>query len=771
MHLPGVDVELRAAIDRLVIAKTVTDAAGQVTFPDVPPGRYLITGTRAGFEPRDSAAFEVAANQDVEVLLDIALTFVAPPIDVQATPSPTDSIQPVSMSDMLSGAVLDLAPIAGDDFQSLLPLLPGVVRGPDGRLRVKGGQPTQGALQISSTSLIDPSTGDFDLELPAPSLESVEVLATPFAAEYGRFSSSVTQIRTRRGTNEWEISPGNLMPRFGKMLTRIRGFEPRFSIRGPIIKDRAFLAQDFQLRYAATPVKSLPDEPEIRLNSFDSFTRIDTVLSSRHTLGGGLITFPRDIDRMTMNTFRPPETSPELDQNGWSTGGVDRFALAHNIVLESTVAGRWFEVSVDGDGPGPMVYAPETQNGAFFNGQERDVSSVQWVEAISISSSWRGQHVLKLGTDLQVSQFSGFSNSRPLEIRRLDGSLAERSIFSGLSQQDEHGVEFSVFAQDRWRIGERMTTELGLRMDRDPIVGRVNWSPRAGFAVALLPEGRAIIRGGFGMFVQRTPLNVAAFPSFESRTVERFAVDGASLGAPVTYINMTEDLHTPRASVANIEWDQRFGRRTLLKIGALHRYGSHEYIVEPNAATGQLLLTSAGTSRYSDIEVTTRHLGGERRDITVSYVFSRGTADLNNYDQFYGNIRNPIIRPNEHNLSPTDVRHRMLVRGTIGLPAKFDFAPVYELRSGFPWSAVDEYQDFVGPRNRTGRLPAVSSLDVAISRPWRFKKYRFRAGVRLYNVFGFSASRDVQNNLTSPNYGSFYNPIERSIGFTFGTVR
>jgi hypothetical protein len=113
----------------------------------------------------------------------------------------------------------------------------------------------------------------------------------------------------------------------------------------------------------------------------------------------------------------------------------------------------------------------------------------------------------------------------------------------------------------------------------------------------------------------------------------------------------------------------------------------------------------------------------------------------------------------------------MLVRGTIGLPAKFDFAPVYELRSGFPWSAVDEYQDFVGPRNRTGRLPAVSSLDVAISRPWRFKKYRFRAGVRLYNVFGFSASRDVQNNLTSPNYGSFYNPIERSIGFTFGTVR
>jgi hypothetical protein len=100
---------------------------------------------------------------------------------------------------------MESSPLEGDDFQSLLPLLPGVVRGPDGRLRVKGGQPTQASLQVSSASLVDPSTGDFDLELPAPSVESVEVLANPFAAEFGRFSTSVTQIRTRRGTDEWEI--------------------------------------------------------------------------------------------------------------------------------------------------------------------------------------------------------------------------------------------------------------------------------------------------------------------------------------------------------------------------------------------------------------------------------------------------------------------------------------------------------------------------------------------------------------------------------------
>jgi hypothetical protein len=117
------------------------------------------------------------------------------------------------------------------------------------------------------------------------------------------------------------------------------------------------------------------------------------------------------------------------------------------------------------------------------------------------------------------------------------------------------------------------------------------------------------------------------------------------------------------------------------------------------------------------------------------------------------------------------VRHRLVVRGTIGLPGQWDFAPVIELRSGFPWSAVDEFQDFVGTRNRAGHLPAVHTLDFQLSRPWRFRKYRFRAGLKVYNAFGASAERDVQSNITSPDYGRFFNPIERSIGFAIGSAK
>ncbi len=430
VHMPGVQVELLASADSTVLAKTLTDGAGQVVIPDVAPGRYIVRVSRAGFIPRESTDFEVRAGETAQVLIDIQLTFSLPSVEVRAeTPSPTDSVQPVSMSDMLSGNVLESAPLEGDDFQSLLPLLPGVVRGPDGRLRIKGGQPTQGALQVSSASLIDPSSGDFDLDLPGQSIESVEVLTNPFAAEYGRFSTSVTQIRTKRGTNDWEIKPGNLIPRL-KGLTDIRAFEPRFSIRGPLKQHRVFLSQDFQFRYVTTPVKSLPDEPEIELRSFDTFTRVDTILSPRHTLGGGLIMFPRRVKNSTMNTFRPAETTPEFSQSGVATGIVDRFALASDIVLETTLAWRWFELNVNADGGLPMVYAPETQSGSYFNDHEREVNSFQWVEALSFTRHfWRGEHVFKMGTDFQHSHFDGFSASRPLEVRRLDGSLAERTTF------------------------------------------------------------------------------------------------------------------------------------------------------------------------------------------------------------------------------------------------------------------------------------------------------------------------------------------------------
>ena len=192
--------------------------------------------------------------------------------------------------------------------------------------------------------------------------------------------------------------------------------------------------------------------------------------------------------------------------------------------------------------------------------------------------------------------------------------------------------------------------------------------------------------------------------------------------------------------------------------------GSHAYTLYPDAARGALLTLVHRNVQVRELETTGRYLANERRDLTVSYVRSHSTRDLNDYDHYFGNFRNPIIRANEDSLSSTHVPHRWIVRGSLGLPGTWILSPLYEWRTGFPWSAVDEFQDFVGARNRLGRLPRVSTFDFSLTRPWRFKKYRFTAGLRVFNAFAVGNERDVQSNATSPDYGTFYNPIRRSIG-------
>jgi hypothetical protein len=65
----------------------------------------------------------------------------------------------------------------------------------------------------------------------------------------------------------------------------------------------------------------------------------------------------------------------------------------------------------------------------------------------------------------------------------------------------------------------------------------------------------------------------------------------------------------------------------------------------------------------------------------------------------------------------------------------------------------------------------VATFDFSLVRPWRFKKYHFTAGLKVYNIFNSGAERDIQTNITAPDYSHAYNPIQRSIGITFGSGR
>src|SRR6185436_2160838 len=142
----------------------------------------------------------------------------------------------------------------------------------------------------------------------------------------------------------------------------------------------------------------------------------------------------------------------------------------------------------------------------------------------------------------------------------------------------------------------------------------------------------------FGKFAERTPLTLGAFTQYDEQTRTRFGADGRQIGLPVLFRHVVgTPLKTPESIVQTVAWDQRLGRVFFLKAAYLHRHGSHAYNLDPDPGQGALTLASVGESRYWEVETTGRYLASEHRDLTVSYVHSKSTRDLNDFDQFFGN--------------------------------------------------------------------------------------------------------------------------------------
>ena len=166
-----------------------------------------------------------------------------------------------------------------DRFQEALPLLPGVVRDPRGRLSFNGTRPSQSTLLVNGTNATDPVTGQFAFELPLNVIDTVEVHAIPYSAEHGRVSGAVTEVRTVAGDDHWDFDVGSLVPKPRFRNGTVMGINtatPRAQVSGPLRRGRAWLSQAFSYRFVRSEVKeTIPGEDEEVVQGFDAFTQVD----------------------------------------------------------------------------------------------------------------------------------------------------------------------------------------------------------------------------------------------------------------------------------------------------------------------------------------------------------------------------------------------------------------------------------------------------------------------------------------------------------------
>ncbi len=768
VRLPGVEVSLSEAGTARVVRTAFSDGNGRYRLDGLPPGSYDLIARLSGFLDRKIPALTLAPGEKREVRLALELAPVSETVSVKGDAGMARPGEPESTAS-LSGRMLDVMPVDSNSYRALLPMLPGVVRQPDGRISMKGSRPTQGALNVGAGSGVDPSTGNFGIELPSDAVETVEIVPNPYAAEDGRFSAGLVRVDTRAGTGTWRATANSFVPMPCLTLCDgyswgVRNYNPRVWFGGPLVKDKVFISQAIEYRLTHARIPSLPDpDNQQRSDSFDVFTRVDIHPAAGHALTATVAFFPRQLRNATINTFTPQEVSPDLKSWGYNVALSESATLSPRAVLASFFSASLYDASVESHNDRDMELTVDGSRGGYFNLQHRRTHAYQWSESLTLSRSSRGgEHLLKVGFDLLRSSYTGESATRPVVVRRADGTVSWRQDFGVPTSQQAAGTDVAVYAQDRWRVTPRLLVEPGVRADYDGVVGRTSVSPRVGLVAGVFPPDVGILRGGVGLFFERTPLNVAAFQSFEAATITNFEADGTTPSAPpVTWPHRALALDTPRALVWNLEYTHRIGSSVFVKVNHLERTGSREFIVDPvtTASGHELQLDSRGRSEFRETEVTVRVGQSDDRQVTTSYVRSHGAADLNAYDLYFGTIRQPVIQANEFSVTPVEVPNRLLVRATIPVVRKWSAGALLEVRDGFPYSLINEDQAFVGARNTGGRLPALCTLDVSLLRPGRILGREVRYGIKVFHVLGTFEPRDVQNNVDSAAFGSLYNGL------------
>src|SRR5262249_40352697 len=84
-----------------------------------------------------------------------------------------------------------------------LPLLPGVVRGVDGLLRIGGARPHESSLWIDGFDVTDPVSGTSAIDLPVESVKGMAVLRDPVSATFGNVLGSLASIETTPGADKF----------------------------------------------------------------------------------------------------------------------------------------------------------------------------------------------------------------------------------------------------------------------------------------------------------------------------------------------------------------------------------------------------------------------------------------------------------------------------------------------------------------------------------------------------------------------------------------
>jgi hypothetical protein len=792
-NLPVADATIEVRANHKLLSTSTTSAAGKVTLPINAAGSYLLNIQKKGYLQTETALEVSESNsvQDVDVVLsEAALSQQTVEVKSEASNPVTETS---SSPATLTPSTAKDTPLRPATVTDALPLIPGIVRAPDGSVRIAGFGEDHSALLVNSVDVTDPATGGFGLSIPIDSVQTIEVSEMPYLAQYGHFTAGVVAAETRRGGDNWVYNLNDPFPDFfirSGHLEGVRDAAPRFNISGPIIANRLYFLEGAEYLLDKQEVRTLPFAQSLTTSTaFNSFTQFDAILSANQTLTGSFHFAPHSQQYEGLNYFNPQPVTPNADFHETTATITDRLAIGGGL-LQSTIASRVVSSDVSPQATADMVLTPTGNLGNYFSQESRRANRFEWIE------EWTphpfhvaGQHTFKFGTVLGHSENVGHFYARPVLIKDANGQLLQRINFTGAGAFDLSDTEPAVFAQDHWVLNSHLAVDLGLRLEAQTITYTTRAAPRTGL-VWTPDTGKTVVRGGIGVFYDSVPLDVYAFNTYPQQSITTYNSSGVPVGPPVQYINLTSQAaqsnfpfidrslkdgnFAPYSVAWNVAFERAVNRFLLLRVKYLQSHEQDMITLQPEVIQNQnaFVLGASGWAQTRQAEFTARIGAVSNRQFFFSYVRQYAYGDINDANSYLGNYPFPVVRENLIASLPSEIPNRFLLWGSYAFPRKIMVTPHAELRNGFPFQPTDVFQQYVAATyGQQYRFPTYFSLNLRVSKDIQVDPtHSVRLSGTVNNLTNHFNPLEVHSNIADPLYGVFFGNYDRRVVLDFDVL-
>ncbi|HSL18183.1 MAG TPA: TonB-dependent receptor [Methylomirabilota bacterium] len=546
--MPGVTVSLTSPAmqgERV----TVTNAQGDYIFKSLPAGDYRVTFALPGFATLE---YDVKMSAVQPRTLDAVMY----PEAVEEEIIVTGALETVSTgtqgSSTIEQSVLEKLPVQRTLNQAVLLSAGASDTGPGGNISISGAQSWESLYTINGVVVNENIRGQaLDLYIEDAVLETTTITNSA-SAEYGRFAGGIVNTITKSGGNEFSgsfrVNVDNESWNGETPLTIDQVDENNYvyeaTFGGYILKDRLwFFTAGRDLDDSGSGQLIVPGQPEaaIPYPTTRTQTRLEGKLTGSITNSHRVTASYLDIedDRTNRFNFEPAADFAALfdesvPQTGWSVNYTG--VLTDNFFLEALYSQR--ELSIIGGGgtntelggsPIWDLLESITFNDAWFDGagppKERDNENYYAKASWFLSAG--GTHDLIFGYDFFDDQntennrqmASGFAYAPFVEqnydepgnplvvIEPYGGYIIWGDVLE--ESQGSHVETTSVFANDTWRVNDKLTVGFGVRYDKNEATDQAGLktvdddriSPRLSASYDVKGDGSIIVTGGYSRYV------------------------------------------------------------------------------------------------------------------------------------------------------------------------------------------------------------------------------------------------------------------------------